>query len=262
MTATTNRIDQLFAEKKNLLNVYFTAGFPQLDSTLPILQALQQAGADLIEIGMPYSDPLADGPVIQASNMQALHNGMKIKVLFDQLRQVRQQGIHLPLILMGYLNPVLQYGLERFLADCAACGIDGVILPDMPFAEYEEEYQPLFERYAIHPIFLITPQTSEARVLDIDRLSKGFIYVVSTDSTTGTKSGTAEGQEIYFERIARMPLRNPRLIGFGISDHASFAKACQYAQGAIIGSAFIRLLAQSKDLRTDIHQFVQKIKGY
>jgi tryptophan synthase alpha chain len=255
-----NRLRSVFAQPKKLLNVYFTAGFPQVDDTVRVAKALAEAGADLIEIGMPYSDPLADGPTIQQSSQRAIDNGMTLRRLFAQLADLRAE-VQVPLLLMGYLNPVLQFGFEAFCQQAAAVGIDGLILPDLPLREYEEEYRPVMQRHGLANIFLITPQTSEARIRQIDALSESFIYMVSSASTTGAKSGISEAQIAYFERIVAMNLRSPCLIGFGISDHASFARACEYAQGAIIGSAFIKLLEKSQDLEGDIAQFVGSVRG-
>ena len=255
-----NRITQLFERKQEfVLNVYFTAGFPNLADTVPILEALEEAGADLIEIGMPYSDPVADGETIQQSNETALRNGMSLPVLFEQLAGVREK-VSVPILLMGYLNPVVQYGVERFCQACQQVGVDGLILPDLPLAEYREEYQPLFERYGLLNTFLITPQTSDVRVRLIDEISDGFIYMVSSASVTGSKTGISDEQEAYFGRINRMNLRNPRLIGFGISNHETFVRAARHAQGAIIGSAFIKVLQQATDLRKDIINFVNSVK--
>lgn len=254
-----NRIDKLFHEKKsNILTIYYTAGFPQKDATVPILETLAQNGVDLVEIGMPFSDPLADGETIQRSSEIALKNGMTIQVLFEQLQNIRQK-VQIPLVLMGYLNPVLQFGVENFCKKCAEVGIDGLILPDLPLQEYEQEYKDLFGKYNLYPIFLITPQTSEARIRKIDSLSKGFIYVVSQASTTGTKLGVSESQEAYFQRIKAMNLKNPLQIGFGISDAESFQKACQYAQGAIIGSAFIKYIQERNDTSKATAEFVKNI---
>ena len=256
-----NRISALFSTTKgNLLNVYFTAGFPELNDTTTILRTLQEAGADIVEIGMPYSDPLADGPTIQQSNTVALRNGMSIKTLFEQLAEVRN-SVTLPIILMGYLNPVLQYGFEKFCADAARVGVDGLILPDMPLPEYETEYRGILERYNLSAIFLITPQTSEARIRQIDDLTNSFIYMVSTASTTGNTVAGTDNQLAYFERIQQMNLKNPKLIGFGISDKKSFDLACRYAEGAIIGSAFIKVIQSSTGLQENIQQFIRNIKS-
>ena len=255
-----NRILGLFARKqKELLNIYCTAGYPSLEDTPKVIKALANAGVDLIEIGMPFSDPIADGPTIQVSNQQALDNGMNLEALFDQLHGIRQE-VEVPLILMGYINPVLQMGMERFCQKAAEVGIDGLILPDVPMYEYEQFYKSLFDSYNLSNIFLISPQTSEERIRKIDELSQGFIYMVSTDSTTGKTQDISDNQRTYFERIQAMQLRNPRLIGFGIHDHTTYATACQYANGAIIGSAFIKAIKNSQDLEGDIHTFVQKIR--
>jgi tryptophan synthase alpha chain len=256
-----NRIEQLFQSKdKEILTIYFTAGFPNLHDTTQIIRLLAQNGVDLIEIGMPFSDPLADGEVIQKSSEVALKNGMTIELLFEQLKDIRKET-QIPLVLMGYLNPVLQFGVENFCKACAEVGVDGVILPDLPLQEYIDEYKAIFEQYGLFNIFLITPQTSEARIRKIDEVSKGFIYLVAQATTTGTKSGVSEEQEAYFKRIVAMNLKNPTQIGFGISDAESFQKACRYAKGAIIGSAFIKHIAQTKDLNKSVVEFVEKIKG-
>ncbi|MFB9865537.1 tryptophan synthase subunit alpha [Rufibacter immobilis] len=255
-----NRLTRLFQEKSgNLLNIYFTAGYPKLDDTVTILEELEAAGADLVEIGMPFSDPLADGPTIQASNQVALENGMSIRKLMAQLQGVRER-VSLPIILMGYLNPVMQYGFERFCQDAAAVGVDGFILPDLPFAEYEEEYKPILEKYGLSLIFLITPQTSEARIRQIDALSSSFIYMVSSASTTGSQVQTNEGQQAYFSKVKGLGLRNPLLIGFGISDRPSFELACQSAHGAIIGSAFIKALQQPAEVRENVRSFLKTLR--
>ncbi|AKQ45371.1 hypothetical protein TH63_06535 [Rufibacter radiotolerans] len=255
-----NRLTRLFQEKKgNLLNVYFTAGFPKLEDTVTILEELEASGADLVEIGMPFSDPLADGPTIQASNQVALENGMSVKKLFQQLAGVREK-VTVPIILMGYLNPVLQYGFERFCEEAARVGVDGLILPDLPFAEYEEEYKPVLEKYGLSLIFLITPQTAENRIRQIDALTDSFIYMVSSASTTGGAVQTGDAQQAYFSKVRGMGLKNPLLIGFGIGDKPSFELACQSANGAIIGSAFIKALQQPGELRENVRGFLQSIK--
>ncbi len=255
-----NRIVSLFEKQpQNNLNVYFTAGFPAPTDTRRVLKALEVAGADLVEIGMPYSDPVADGETIQASNQQSLEQGMSIQLLFEQLAEMRSE-ISLPVLLMGYLNPVIQFGVESFCKKCAEVGIDGLILPDMPLDVYLEEYKAIFDQNGILNIFLITPQTSEARIRQIDEVSSGFIYMVSSASVTGSQSGVNHNMEAYFERINAMNLSNPRLIGFGIKDHATFQTACQHSSGAIIGSAFIRLLQETKDLENDVKSFVSCIK--
>jgi tryptophan synthase alpha chain len=254
-----NRLNAVFAEKKDILNIYFTAGFPQIGDTVRIIKTLQKAGVDMIEIGVPFSDPLADGEIIQKSSQCAIENGMTLKLLFEQLQYVRNE-VDIPLLLMGYLNPVLQFGMENFCQKCEEIGIDGIILPDLPAREFVEDYQSLFEKHQLANVFLITPQTTEQRIRQIDEISQGFIYMVSSASTTGTKNGTADSQIAYFERIKAMNLQMPKLIGFGISDNQSFATANQYANGAIIGSAFIKMLSQSTDLERDIEVFIRYIK--
>jgi len=257
-----NRIQELFSRKKeNILSIYFTAGFPKLDDTALILDELEKNGADMIEVGIPFSDPLADGPVIQHSSEVALKNGMSLKLLFEQLSKSAIENPQSAILLMGYLNPVLQYGMENFCKKAKECGIDGVILPDLPLSEYVNEYKDIFEKYGILNIFLITPQTAESRIRMIDEYSKGFIYMVSSASTTGKTTGVNDAQEKYFQRIINMKLKNPVMIGFGISDKASFEKACSYANGAIIGSAFIKAIDGSKDLKNDIHTFIKGIRA-
>lgn len=256
-----NRIKELFKQKnQKVLNIYFTAGFPSLDDTLPILESIQDAGADIAEIGMPYSDPVADGETIQISNHIALNNGMSLNLLFSQLKFMRET-VSIPVILMGYINPVLQFGVEEFCKKCHEIGVDGLILPDLPINEYVQEYKAIFDKYGIVNIFLITPQTSEERILQIDQNSEGFIYMVSSASITGATSGITSTMIEYFERVNALPLQNPRLIGFGINDHDSFSKASEYAQGAIIGSAFIRILQQSKNLKLDIQNYIRGVLG-
>lgn len=239
-----NRIDALFQTKTDkALTVYFTAGFPQLDDTRPMLAALQAGGVDMIEIGMPFSDPLADGEVIQQSSAVALRNGMTIDRLFAQLADVRSE-IRVPLVLMGYLNPVLQYGMRQFLESCRRCGIDGVILPDMPVEIYDAEYKPLFEATDIYPIFLVTPRTPEPRILEIAAKSKGFLYVVASATTTGATGTFSTEQKAALEKIAALNLDIPLLTGFGIHDADTFRDATQHTRGAIIGSAFIKILRE------------------
>ncbi len=257
-----NRIIKLFTEKKkNILSIYFTAGFPKLEDTRIVLAALQNAGADLVEIGMPYSDPVADGETIQASNQKALDNGMTVAKLFEQLQNFRNEGIALPVILMGYFNPVYQYGVEAFCKKCSELGIDGLILPDLPLDEYLAGYREIFEKYGLLNIFLITPQTSDERIRKIDAASSGFIYMVSSASVTGATSGVSSNMEAYFERVNTLGVKNPRLVGFGIKDRDSFGKSAKHASGAIIGSQFVRVLeASENNLEKGIREFVREVK--
>ncbi|MBN2274989.1 MAG: tryptophan synthase subunit alpha [Bacteroidales bacterium] len=254
-----NRINKLFQQKQgNILSVYCTAGYPLLDSTAFIIKALAKAGADMIEIGIPFSDPMADGPVIQKSSDRALKNGMTLNLLFEQLIDLRKE-VTIPLIMMGYLNPVMQFGMENFCLRCSEAGIDGVILPDLPLDLYLEEYKSVFAKYHLKFVFLISPQTAENRIRLIDKVSNGFIYMVSASSTTGVRKGFSTAQIDYFERIDNMKLRNPRLIGFGISSHDTFSVACRYAQGAIIGSAFVKALHGVGDPEEKIRKFCHRI---
>ncbi len=253
-----NRIDTLFQTKqKNILSVYFTAGYPKLNDTTAVIRALEAQGADLIEIGIPFSDPMADGPTIQQSGTAALRNGMSLKTLFAQLENIRE-SVRIPLILMGYLNPIMQYGIENFCRSCAEAGIDGMIIPDLPLADYLRDFKPVLEKYGLHGIQLITPETSEERVRQIDAATGGFIYMVSTASTTGAKDSFDEATTDYFRRIDA--LRNPRLVGFGISNRATFEAACEYASGTIIGSAFVRLLGESADPDTAAARLMEVLK--
>ncbi|HNR09171.1 MAG TPA: tryptophan synthase subunit alpha [Saprospiraceae bacterium] len=255
-----SRLFDLFARKQGgILNIYFTAGFPGLEDTVPIIKALSDAGADLVEIGIPYSDPLADGPTIQASGQAALKNGMTLDLLFRQVAQARAYT-SMPFILMGYFNQVLQFGEENFLSRAKESGVDALILPDLPVEEYELHYRSLFGKYGMDIAFLITPQTPEARIRHIDQVSNSFIYMVSSNAITGAKAGIDDYQEAYFRRISAMGLKNPRLIGFGISNKATFDQACRFAQGAIIGSAFINALAGSKDLASTVSQFIGQVR--
>ncbi|HKK62654.1 MAG TPA: tryptophan synthase subunit alpha [Bacteroidales bacterium] len=258
-----NRIEALFKRKKDgVLSVYMTAGFPERDDTVRIIKALDAEGVDMIELGMPFSDPLADGEVIQHSSHEALENGMNIQLLFEQLKDIRKQT-DIPLVLMGYLNPVMAYGFPAFIDAATETGIDGLILPDLPAEIYKTEYQHLVEQKGVSFSMLITPQTNEARIREIANLSKGFLYMVADSATTGTKGDISDTQLAYFERIRKMNLEIPRMIGFGISSHETFKKACNYANGAIIGSAFIRAIQNKKGslLEPAVNEFVGSVRG-
>ncbi|MBQ4820442.1 tryptophan synthase subunit alpha [Aquimarina sp. MMG016] len=252
-----NRINAALEQNKKLLSIYFTAGYPSLHDTKKIIQDLEKSGVDMIEIGLPFSDPLADGPTIQESSTAALKNGMTTKLLFEQLADIRK-SVDIPLIIMGYFNPMMQYGVEAFCAKCQEIGIDGLIIPDLPVAEYHEQYQETFEKYGLINVFLITPQTSEERIRFIDSVSNGFIYMVSSASVTGSTSGFGNTQEAYFERIANMNLKASQIVGFGISNNETFTQATKTAKGAIIGSAFIKHI--SKNGIHTIHEFIGKIR--
>ncbi|MFZ9301151.1 MAG: tryptophan synthase subunit alpha [Chitinophagaceae bacterium] len=253
-----SRITELFDRKRQrILNVYCTAGFPDLNSTLTIMQSLQENGVDLIELGMPYSDPLADGEVIQKSSSRALQNGMKMKVLFEQLTNMRET-VSVPVILMGYMNPVLQYGFDRFCADAAACGVDGLILPDLPEYEFENEYGDIIKKYGLDFIFLITPETSADRIQKLDELSSGFLYAVSSSSTTGSNTNMSDVSG-YLKQLNSFSLKNPVLVGFGIKDKQTFDGACAYANGAIIGTAYIKALENATDIREATQTFLTNI---
>ena len=252
-----NRINQKLQDTKTVLSIYFSAGYPNLNDTVQIIQELENNGVDMIEIGLPFSDPLADGPTIQASSTQALYNGMTTQILFDQLANIRKT-VSIPLIIMGYFNPMLQYGMENFCKKCAEIGIDGLIIPDLPVDVYANEFKTIFEQYGLINVFLITPQTSEERIRFIDSVSDGFIYMVSSASVTGSQSGFGNTQENYFKRIADMNLRNPQIIGFGINNAETFNQATQFAKGAIIGSAFITNLTENGV--ESIGNFVKRIR--
>jgi tryptophan synthase alpha chain len=254
-----SRLQNLFRQKtSNVLNVYCTAGYPELNSTLEVLQILQSEGADLIELGMPYSDPLADGPVIQNSSMKALQNGMSIAFLFEQLSDFRKT-IHVPVVLMGYMNPVLQYGFEKFCKEASEKGIDAIILPDLPPHEYETFYGPIIQRYGLEFIFLVTPESSDERVRWLDRLSSGFLYAVSSSSITGTASNKLSVQG-YLQRLQSLKLNNPILVGFGIRDRAAFQEVCAYANGGIIGSAYIQALEKEGSIQENTKLFLENIR--
>jgi tryptophan synthase alpha chain len=256
----TNKLTALFdKKKKGVLNIYCTAGFPKRDSLFEILPALQDAGADIIEIGMPYSDPLADGPVIQHSNSIALENGMTISLLLEQLGRL-EDLIDIPIVLMGYFNPVLQYGVEKFCADAAAAGVAGIILPDLPAVEYKKHYSNIFEQYDLSFIPLITPETDDKRIKQADKIGSGFLYAVSSSATTGGQADFAE-KKAYFQKLTDLKLSNPLLIGFGIKTNKDFEEACAYAAGGIIGSAFITKLENSTGIPKDIREFIREVRG-
>ena len=252
-----NSILKKLREDKKLISIYFTAGYPEINDTTEILKELESAGVDLVEIGLPFSDPLADGPTIQNSSQQALQNGMSTSKLFQQLKNVRNE-ISIPLLIMGYLNPILQYGVKAFCEKCKETGINGLIIPDLPVEEYLQHYRDIFEEYDIIPIFLITPQTSNERIRYIDSVSSGFIYVVSSAGVTGSTIGFGQEQKDYFERVAALNLKSPLIVGFGISDAESYKQATQYARGGIIGSAFIKHLAKQGTSR--IPEFIAELK--
>lgn len=248
-----NRLDDLFKRKKHgILSVFYTAGFPYLEDTVRIAEELEQAGADMIEIGIPFSDPIADGPVIQHSNNVAIGNGITLGIIFQQVEVIRKT-VQLPIVLMGYLNPVMQFGMEKFVSECSRTGVDGVILPDLPVDEYVHRYKQLFEHYAVRFSFLITPTTSEERIRLLDACSSGFIYAVAASGTTGVRGAFTSDQQVYFHRLKEMQLKNPFMVGFGISTHATFNEACRYGSGVIIGSAFIQALAENVQVSGFIH---------
>ncbi|NOT76674.1 MAG: tryptophan synthase subunit alpha [Cyclobacteriaceae bacterium] len=256
-----NRITTLLEKKsKDLLSVFYTAGFPSLEDTGAIAIELEKAGADFIEIGIPFSDPVADGPVIQESNKIALDNGMTLIKLLQQVRDIRKE-VKFPIILMGYLNPVLQYGVEKFCKDASEAGVDGLIIPDMPMDEYQQEYKKTMDAYGLCNTFLISPTTSEERIRKIDDSTHGFIYAVSSSSTTGARDSFSSDQEEYFRKISQMKLKNPFLIGFGISNHKTFSTACAYGSGAIVGSSFISLLKNRSGSGGEIGEFVKNLKS-
>ncbi len=254
-----NRIDQLFRRKKNILNIYLTAGYPQADDTVKIVRILESAGVDMVEIGMPFSDPLADGPVIQHSSNVAIKNGITLQKIFDQVAEIRRQS-SLPILLMGYLNQLMAFGEEAFFRRAAEAGVDGLIIPDLPPAIFRKQYKTGLRETGLNMVFLISPHTSTERIRELDAESTGFLYLVSSSSITGRNLRLEEKQKTYFERIRKMDLKNPTLIGFGIHDRKTFETACQYASGAIIGSAFIRALESPLPLSQSIPQFIQNIR--
>lgn len=253
-----NKLDECFAAGgKPILNIYCTAGFPEVDSLPSMILSLEESGVDIVEVGMPYSDPIADGPTIQQSNMIALANGITIQKILEQINSIKE-NVQIPLILMGYLNPVLQYGIESFCKDAAAAGVSGIILPDLPMEEFETKFQKLFKQYNLHFILLVTPQTSEKRIKKADKLSGGFIYAVSSSATTGN-TGDIQTQEHYFKKLQKLGLKNPVLIGFGIHNREGFLYANKFSSGAIIGSAFIKALMVEGDIKKNSQSFVESI---
>lgn len=254
-----NRLEHLFSTKKNILNIYTTAGFPKLNDTIEVVRELEASGVDMVEIGMPFSDPLADGPTIQHSSEVAIKNGITLDLIFEQVKEIRKT-VDIPIMLMGYLNQVVKYGAEEFLSKAKEVGVDGLILPDLPLDIYTNEYKALFEKYQLKMSFLITPQTSEKRIRLIAKESSAFLYVVSSFAITGSKNDIEDSQIDYFNYINTLQLNTPKLIGFGISNAETFSKACEYANGAIIGSAFIKALSSAKNLTKDIRAFINSIK--
>jgi tryptophan synthase alpha chain len=261
MTQIMNKLqNKLHDKKENLLTIYFTAGYPELNDTGTIIKELEASGADIVEVGMPFSDPVADGPTIQASSLQALKNGMGIKVLLEQLNTIKNE-VDIPILLMGYINPIWKYGVEKFMADCEKAGVSGLILPDIPLDEFKKDYQKLYERHNLSSIFLITPQTTNERIKAYDEACTGFMYMVSSASTTGSgKTVDSQKQQDYYMRVKNLKLKNPTQIGFNIKDKTSFDRACQFANGGIIGSAFIKKLAEQGDLKKKVREFVESIR--
>lgn len=253
-----NRINKKLQENKKLLSIYFTAGYPKINDTVSVIQELEKNGVDMIEIGLPFSDPLADGPTIQESSTIAIENGMTTSLLFEQLQDIRKT-VQIPLLIMGYFNPMMQFGMEKFCQKCAEVGIDGLIIPDLPLYVYENEYKAIFEKYNLKNIFLITPQTSDERITQIDAISDSFIYMVSSAAVTGSQSGFGDEQINYFKRISALNLKNPQIVGFGIKDEETFQQATQYQKGAIIGSAFIKFL--NANPVENIKTFINGIKS-
>jgi tryptophan synthase alpha chain len=252
-----NRINKTLQQDKKLLSIYFTAGYPKLNDTVSIIEELEKNAVDMIEIGLPFSDPLADGPTIQESSTQAIRNGMTTSRLFEQLKDIRKT-VQIPLIIMGYFNPMMQFGMEKFCQKCAEVGIDGLIIPDLPLNVYENEYKVIFEKYGLKNVFLITPQTSKERIAQIDAISDSFIYMVSSAAVTGSQTGFGNEQLDYFKRISDLNLKNPQIVGFGINDNETFSQATKHQKGAIIGSAFIKFI--SKNAITTIKDFISMIK--
>ncbi len=256
-----NRINKLFEKKKKgILSLYFCAGHPTLEGTVEVIKTLADNGIDMIEVGIPFSDPMADGPVIQDAATKALKNGMSLKLLFSQLKDIRRQGVEIPLILMGYLNPIVSYGIEAFCRSCQECGIDGAIIPDLPFRDYMETIKPVADSYGIKIIMLITPETSEERIRFIDEHTDGFIYMVSSAAVTGAQKEFNESKQAYFRRIDSMNLKHPRMIGFGISNKQTLEAAQQNAAGAIIGSRFVTLLEEKRDALAALNELYALLK--
>lgn len=256
-----NKLQKKLNDKKeNLLTIYFTAGYPELNDTGTIIKELEASDADIVEVGMPFSDPVADGPTIQASSLQALNNGMGIKVLLKQLKAIKNE-VNIPILLMGYINPIWKYGVEKFMADCENAGVSGLILPDIPLDEFKKDYQELYEKHKLSSVFLITPQTTNERIKAYDETCTGFMYMVSSASTTGSsKTVNSQKQQEYYDRVKSLNLKNPTQIGFNIKDKASFDRACQFANGGIIGSAFIKKISEKGDLKMKARRFVESIR--
>lgn len=254
-----NRLEQLFSTKENILNIYTTAGFPKLNDTIEIIQELAASGVDMVEIGMPFSDPLADGPTIQHSSEVAIENGITLDLIFNQIKEIRKT-VTIPIMLMGYLNQLVKYGIEDFLSKAKETGVDGLILPDLPLDIYQDEYKMLFEKYNLKMSFLITPQTSEERIKLIAKESTAFLYVVSSFAITGSKSDIQQNQIDYFKKISSMHLNTPKLIGFGISNKSTFNTASNYANGAIIGSAFIKIINNQTNIKAAIQKFIKYLR--
>ncbi|MGB0896247.1 MAG: tryptophan synthase subunit alpha [Flavobacteriaceae bacterium] len=254
-----NRLDQLFSSKKNILNIYTTAGYPKLNDTVEIVNELAASGVDMVEIGMPFSDPLADGPTIQHSSEVAIQNGITLDIIFDQIKEIRTTT-NIPIMLMGYLNQVEKYGTEQFLSKAKAVGVDGLILPDLPLDIYLKDYKNLVEANQLKMSFLITPQTSEERIKLIAQESSAFLYVVSSYAITGSKNSIDSHQIDYFNRINNLDIKVPKLIGFGISNAKTFETACRYADGAIIGSAFIKMITTAKNIPQEVMSFIKGVK--
>jgi tryptophan synthase alpha chain len=254
-----SKISNIIKNKKRVLNIYLTAGYPQLNDTIEIVQELENAGVDLVEVGMPFTDPLTDGPTIQESSKIAIENGITINLIFNQIQEI-QKTVKIPILLMGYYNQVLTYGEQKFFENAKKSGVDGFIIPDLPVEVYEEQYKTSLEKLGLDMIFLITPQTENKRILKIDKTCSGFLYMVSSYALTGSNQEISQSQIEYFERINKLTIQNPKLIGFGIFDKNSFDLACQYADGAIIGSTFIKALGNSKKIKETVHQFVKNIR--